>query len=87
MVACLATISFRDEDKYAKVEGHNQPIYISRTFGNKPISRLVVNNWLAVGNPIVNTFINWATVDQLKHTSTIIEGLNQSEQRSLKKLP
>lgn len=47
-VACLATISFTDEEKYAEINGHNLSIYVSSIFGNKPVSRVMVDNDSAV---------------------------------------
>lgn len=43
-VACLATVSFTNKKKCANVKGHNRPIYIPRTFRNKPISHVMVDN-------------------------------------------
>lgn len=37
-VACLGTIWFTDQEKYAEIDDHNRPIYISGIFGNKPVS-------------------------------------------------
>lgn len=42
-ISCLATISYTDEKEYANIEGHNSPIFISRIFGNKPITGVMVD--------------------------------------------
>lgn len=35
-LACLATISFTNEEKYAEIDSHNRPIYISGISGISP---------------------------------------------------
>lgn len=42
-IACLATIFFIDEEKYANIEGHNRLVFILETFGKKPITRVLVD--------------------------------------------
>lgn len=71
------TISFTDEEKYANVKGHNRPIYISGTFGNKTISRVMVDNGSASNIiPLRTLLMVGLTVDHLKSTSMIIEGFD-----------
>lgn len=43
-IACLATISFTDEKKYANVEAHNLPIHTLWIFWNKFVYCVMVNN-------------------------------------------
>lgn len=84
-VVCLATISFTDEEKYAKIDGHNQPIYISGIFENKPVSRVMVDNESAVNIIPLRTLLSVGlTVDHLKHSSMVIQGFDQSEKTTWK---
>lgn len=45
---CLASISFSDKEKYVNMEDHNRLTFISGFFGNKPITRVIVDNGSAV---------------------------------------
>lgn len=66
-VVCLATISFTDEEKYAEIDGHNRPIYISGIFANKLLSRVMVDNGSAVNIISLRTLLSVGlTVDHLK---------------------
>lgn len=86
-VACLATISFTNEEKYAEIDGHNRPIYISGIFRNKPTSRVMVDNGSVVNIIPLRTLLSVElTVDHLKHSSMVIQGFHQSEQRPLEKI-
>lgn len=86
-VACLATISFTDEEKYAEIDGHNRPVYISGIFRNKLVSRVMVDNGSAVNIiPLRKLLSIGLIVDHLKHSSMVIQGFDQSEQRPLGKI-
>lgn len=43
IIACLGTISFTVEEKYANVEGHNPPIYIQGFLGISLFHVIVYN--------------------------------------------
>lgn len=51
------------------------------SFENKPITRVIVNNRLAVNKISLWTVLSWGLiVTHLKHGSTVIQGFDQSEQ-------
>lgn len=63
-VTCFETISFTDEEKYVEIDGHIWPIYISGIFWNKPVSRVMVDNGLAVNViPLRTLLLVGLTVD------------------------
>lgn len=76
-IACFVTF-FTNEEKYANSKGHNRPIFISGTYRNKPISRVI--NGLEVNIISSRMLLAVVTVGHLKHKGRSFRAMIKTNQ-------
>lgn len=86
-VACLATISFLDEEKFANVKNHRRHLLISGILKNRPTTRVMVDNGSAVN--IISPWVLQSlglTIAHLKPITLVYKALTRLNNEPRKNL-
>lgn len=77
----MLIITFKDTDRYSNDPRHNRPLFITDTFDNQPMSRVMIDGGSVV-NILLSKTLTYLGVypSHLKPSMLVIQGFNQNEQ-------